>query len=438
MSRKGPSSQRLRFAPYAAIALCLVVGTWVSANIQWGGNRWDSIIESDAKGYYAYLPAVFIYNDLNFGFFDSLEAGKYYNENFFYDYRIGAHGKVINKYYSGTAVAQLPFFLIAHAYAKSQDADPDGYSKPYPILVNVAALCYLLLGLLLLNGIFKHYHISPVNSAIALLCIFFGSNLFYYAVQEPGMSHVFSFAFVSLFVFSVLRFFRQPRAGYFLLTCFALGMVVLIRPVNGLVVFTLPFLAGSRAPWLGAWQWVKDHKFVFASGALLAAGIVAIQLVYYKLATGHWLVYSYGEEGFNFADPHFFDILFSYRKGLFLYTPLYLVSLAGLWYIARTSRFAAMAGLGFLVLLIYVLSSWWMWYYGGSFSGRVFIEFMPFFAILLGVALQQMAPRGRRWYIALLAVVVMLCQFQTYQYRSMKIHWSDMNKEMYWDVFLKL
>ena len=30
-------------------------------------------MESDAKGYYAYLPAVFVYEDLHFGFFDEIE-----------------------------------------------------------------------------------------------------------------------------------------------------------------------------------------------------------------------------------------------------------------------------------------------------------------------------------------------------------------------------
>jgi len=89
--------------------------TIVTSNLNWGKNSWVGIVESDGKGYYAYLPAIFIYNDLNFGFFDEIEKEKYYDENLYYDYRSGAHGKVINKYYCGTALAELPFFLL-HIY----------------------------------------------------------------------------------------------------------------------------------------------------------------------------------------------------------------------------------------------------------------------------------------------------------------------------------
>lgn len=56
---------------------------WVSSNLNFGKEHWRGVLESDAKGYYAYLPATFIYKDLNFGFFDSIEKNKYYDKNFF-------------------------------------------------------------------------------------------------------------------------------------------------------------------------------------------------------------------------------------------------------------------------------------------------------------------------------------------------------------------
>lgn len=71
--------------------------TSVSYNLHSGKDNWKGIIESDGKGYYAYLPAIFIYNDLNFGFFDKIEKEKYYDEFRYYDYRSGANGKIINK-----------------------------------------------------------------------------------------------------------------------------------------------------------------------------------------------------------------------------------------------------------------------------------------------------------------------------------------------------
>jgi len=56
---------------FVSIALILLI---VTTNITWGKNDWKGALESDAKGYYAYLPAVFIYYDLNFSFLEEVEA----------------------------------------------------------------------------------------------------------------------------------------------------------------------------------------------------------------------------------------------------------------------------------------------------------------------------------------------------------------------------
>ena len=72
--------------------------TFVSSNLNWGKDHWKGILEADAKGYYAYLPAIFIYHDLNFGFFEKIEKEQYYDKNLYYDYTAGSNGKRINKY----------------------------------------------------------------------------------------------------------------------------------------------------------------------------------------------------------------------------------------------------------------------------------------------------------------------------------------------------
>jgi len=69
----------------------------------------------DGNGYYAYLPAIFIYHDLHFGFFDKIAEQEGY-QNMKYDYRYEYRGHTVNKYFAGTALAQLPFFLTAYFY----------------------------------------------------------------------------------------------------------------------------------------------------------------------------------------------------------------------------------------------------------------------------------------------------------------------------------
>jgi hypothetical protein len=423
-----------------SISFVLFVMIFVSSNFNWGKESWTGILEADAKGYYAYLPAVFIYKDLNFTFFDYTEKVKYYNKNLYYDYRIGTDsGKTINKYFCGTALAEAPFFLLAHFLSYLNQREMDGFSSYYTIFVSVAALVYLTIGLIFMNLLLKLFEIKAGIRAFVLPVAVFGTNLFYYTVSEPGMSHIYSFAFVCMFAYYAKKYFITYRPRLILVLAALLGMIVLIRPVNGLIFFLIPFLASDLESLKKGFKEAFLHKFKLVLAICIGLGIISIQLIYYKLATGDFLVYAYGKEGFNFLNPHFFAILFSYKKGLFLYTPIYLLSLVGLISFWKTSKFQFYAVLFFLVFLTYILSSWWMWYYGGSFSSRVFIEFIPIFMLLLAVALQSFqSGLMRKTFLFLVVGFTLLCQIQTYQYRYYVIHWVDMNQEKYWQSYLRI
>jgi len=80
-----------------------------------------------------------------------------------------------------------------------------------------------------------------------------------------------------------------------------------------------------------------------------------------------------------------------------------------------------------------------MWYYGGSFSSRVYVEYIPLFMITMAIGLQRIKIESlKNIYISLILVLIIFCQIQTYQYRYYQIHWSDMTKEKYWEVFLRV
>ncbi len=421
-----------------SILVILVAMTGITSNINWGKNNWQSILEADAKGYYSYLPAVFIYHDLNFGFFDHIEKEKYYNENRYYEYRIGSHDKVINKYYCGTALLELPFFCVAHGITTASGGDADGYSRLYPIMITVAALFYLFIGLLFINSTLKLYGVGEWQRSLVLAVVVFGTNLFYYTVGEPGTSHIFSFCFVAVFFYCAKSYFMSFEKKYIWILGLLLGIITLIRPVNVLVVFLLPFVAGSWQSFQNGVLVAVKNKWQLILGILYFLVVVSLQFIYYKLATGHFFVYSYGTEEFDFLNPHIFDILFSYKKGLFLYTPVYLLSVGGLCFYLKKEKYSFYTGFIFFFLITYIFSSWWQWYYGGSFSSRVYVEFLPVFAIWLGVALGSIMGRFTKiTAVSMLALLTIICQIQTYQYRYYQIHWSDMNKEKYWQVFLR-
>ena len=264
----------------------------INANINWGKDNWKNIIEADGKGYYAYLPALFIYNDPNFDFFDKIEKGKYYNKDLFYDYRIGSHGATINKYYCGTAVAELPFFLAAHSLSYLLGFETDGYSKLYEIWISIGAVVYLLIGLIYLSATLRLYKINELQKSFVLLTAVFGTNLFTYTIVEPSLSHLYSFAFVSMFVYYAKSYFLFQHQNHLLFLAILLAIILLIRPVNGLIIFSLPFLAGSLSSLKQGLLKALKYKLHLIGCFCIFTAIVAIQFIYYKIATGHFFVYS--------------------------------------------------------------------------------------------------------------------------------------------------
>ena len=418
------------------LSLIAIVLLLVTTNLSFGKDKWKGILESDAKGYYAYLPAVFIYKDLNFGFFDHIEKEKYFQEHIFYDYRSGSNGFITNKYYAGAALAQLPFFIVAHSATILTGGDVDGYSKLYMLSVPIAALFYHVLGLWFLAGLLRLYKVRDSIIALLLCATAFGTHLFVYTVVEGGMSHVFSFAFISGFLYYSKRYFELQQLTDVYKMVLLLGLIVLCRPINGLVaLFLIPLAGNVKTLKIGLLDLFSSVK-AWAISLLLFVGIVGIQLVIYKVSTGSFLVYSYQEEGFNFSDPHFFYILFSYKKGLFLYTPMLLLGLISAITFIRSKSYFSIGWLLFFVGITYVFSSWWMWFYGGSFSSRVYVEYIPIFILPLGLFLESCSLKVKKVTIGLIICLIGVCQIQSYQYRYYEIHYTDMDQAKYWEVFL--
>jgi hypothetical protein len=217
-----------------------------------------------------------------------------------------------------------------------------------------------------------------------------------------------------------------------------LALIVLIRPVNAVVVLLLPMLAPDFR------GFVNSLKSFFRSGwsyLFLVAGIVllSIQPVWWYLQTEHWLVWSYSGEGFYLANPQIANVLFSFQKGLFVYTPLCFLAICGLIPLFSAGWSKGFFTLLFLVVYAWIVSSWWNWYYGDSFGQRVFIDIYPVFAILLAYLFFWISKV--RWLgiftITMSLLLLLLNLFQSWQYSRGIIHPYAMDSEKYKMVFLR-
>lgn len=429
---------KVMLKPNTTIGCILLLWLAVGNNLYSSKDFWKGIVRSDGIGYYAYLPAIFCYHDLSFSFYPQIEKTVFANQPQQADFMVPlAKGKVVNKYYVGTAVLLSPFFLMAHVLAMATDLPANGYSSIYYAFVLIASVLYASAGLCFIAKLLELLGISSLLISVSLWVISFGTNLFYYVLIEPAMSHAYSFSLVAGFLYVAVLYIKKPEFHLFVVLTLLLALIILVRPVNALVIFSMPFLHESVQNARATVVRIVAYRKRILIALLVFFSIVSVQSWLYYVSTSKWWVYSYGNEGFNFFQPHFIDILFSYKKGLFLYTPFYLISLTGIVALWPSNRWQALTGTLFFILITWVLSSWWNWYYGGSFSGRVFVDYLPFFTLLFAVSMQKLSNRFR---IALMVVsffITILCQFQIYQYRYDIIHYSEMTKEKYWQVFLK-
>lgn len=396
------------------------------------GREYKYVVNGDGKGYYAYLPAIFIYHDLTFSFFDKDPAkfGFQYSNTFLLNH----NEKNVNKYTCGVALLLLPFFLLAALYSWLAGLPIDGYNGAFQVCVGLGTLFYFVGGLFVAKKLLRTYRLSHLAAGGSLLAISLGTNMLNYATFEASMSHIFSFFTIAANAYAARRFFEAPRLKTILLGGATLGLIILIRPINGMIVFAYPFLAG-RHNFFAA---VKNHLGSFLAAGVLAFTVVFVQLLLWKLSTGSFLVYGYKGEGFYFDRvPPVADYLFSFKRGAFVYSPVLFFSFAGLW--RMRDRPAEMLWLlFFLLLVVFVHASWWSWYYGDGLGERPLVDFYIFFALLLAFALDKIPSPAWRWVTgATLVLLIVLFQVFFYQYVRGIIHPYSMDYEKLKYVFLK-
>jgi hypothetical protein len=253
------------------------------------------------------------------------------------------------------------------------------------------------------------------------------------------MSHVYSFFLISGFALQMKKLKEVGDLRPYFFLAILLGLIFSCRAINILIVLSIPFLLTDIKTLKNQFQHIflnRKRLGICIVGFLI--GSAPIWIYYYSEAGSLW-VYSYPGEHFDFSNPQIINYLFSYKKGFFLYTPIALLSMLGFFVLWKTSPYQFYSLFLFLLVLIYVFSSWWSWWYGGSFSSRVMIDYLVFYAILIGYLMQGLSQRIKRFVIIpVLVVLTLFCQVQIYQYRYELIHYEDTTKKMYWDNFLKI
>ncbi len=399
---------------------------------------WKLIISSDGLGYYAYLPALLIDHDISYHKVTEREKKILGYDRYEPGYLVKYGERVVNKYFAGEALLLLPFFLTATFISWVAGIEISGYSFFFQLLTGLGALFYLFLGLCYLKKILQHIKIQPILTAIIIATILLGTNLFYYSLWQPCMSHVYSFFAINGALWYFCRTIQNPKLKNIILAGLFLGLTVLIRPTNGIIILLIPFLFNTSEEARLTAFFLSKRRISFLLFFVAFMIVFSIQFILWHIQTGHWFIWSYKDESFLFRHPQIINELFSYRKGLFIYTPLIFLSLMGCFRLLHHRFIRFVSVVSFVVISTYIISSWWNWYYGDSFGARAFIDYYGIYALLLAILLNHKETKtGTTLAIILLFPFVALNLFQTWQYTHYIIHPYSINKVKYQYVFLK-
>lgn len=397
----------------------------------------ETVIANDVIDYYAYVPATFIYKDLSLRFKEQLGedlSSKIWG--FKQD-----NGKYLIKMSLGLSILYTPFFLLAHLVALIGPAEANGYSTPYSLALIFASLFYFLAGLVFLKKFLSNFF-GKNSIAITLLVIALGTNLNYYLSREAAMSHSFSFFLFSAFLFLTHKWHLNNKTKYAIFLGLIFGLISLIRPTNSLIALVFIFwnVDSFSALKFKFSLFISNKKHILL--IIFFAFIVWLpQLFYWKYITGDFLHYSYNEEGFFFLKPKIFKILFSFRKGLFIYTPLMIFAFVGFYSLYKNYKALFFPTLIFTILNIYIISSWWCWWYGGSLGQRAFIESFAIFSLPLTALISAFLTKSLQYRISVYLIalaVIFHAKMQLSKYINGAIHWDSMTRLAYFETFEKV
>jgi len=376
-------------------ALAVAASTWIyAAGLTYGG---EPPIRSDGLGYYVYLPAVFLDHDVTMVRTAARSFGNDPTNIPGVNLVSTRSGGVrpLDKYGIGEAVMMAPFFGVGDALAVITSEPRDGFSWPYQAADNAAGLVYASLGLMLTALVLRRWF-SLGTVIVTTLAITFGAALFQYATYDASYSHAYSFFLVALIMWLTLTVWEKPRLPAAAALGASVGLLGLVRLTNlGILVFCLLVGVGRRSD-LSARALSLVRRFdLVAIGAGVCLLTLLPQFAYWYRITGRPFVNSYAATGehLDLLHPHLIGVLFSVRKGLFFWTPLLMLAVSGLPFLHRTARAVFAPAVVYLIVMTWIVSSWSIWWYGGSFGMRALIDEMPVFALGLA-ALYESARRG--------------------------------------------
>lgn len=343
----------------------------------------NSAIGGDAVYYYSTLRSIIIDKDLNL-----TNEYKYFHNQispFTGNRKIPVlpdldpqTGRMPVKYPIGSSIFLIPPFLLTHnvsviLHEVGTPVTADGYTTLYQASVAISSLLYAFLGLLLIYNLGKKIF-EPKVALLATLDIWLATPLIYYMTMEPLSSQPISFFAVSLFIY----LWYTTRGKNKLYPWIALGIIgglmSIVRYQDSLFLL-IPII---------------DQIIMFRKKIVLR---LLVLLLFFGLTISIQLSlnnYFFGSP-FNtgaydvglpyLASPKILYSLFSFQRGLLVWSPILVFALVGLYWFIKKSKLIGILLLFSFLAQLYIVSSWADPSQGDSFGNRILLNSTLIFAL---------------------------------------------------------
>ncbi|MDO8512429.1 MAG: hypothetical protein Q7S57_04095 [bacterium] len=321
-------------------------------------------------------------HDLNFANEGSFFKNKFHQTSpSFYDIKTST-GYYPNPFPVGVAIFETPWYLLAEGYINiSRYADHNslsGFTVIHDTFINFGNIFYGFLGLIVVYKFLRLYFNESVSLA-TIFSIFFATPLIYMTIYEAAWSHLLSFFLVSSFIYFCTAPNKVPdHVRYILIGCL-IGLCFMVRWQNILLlILVVPIL----------FQLFSNNKqnFIKYFAVLVISLFITIspQLIAWRILYGAYLLKPPSNTNFVYLqNPQIIPFLFSLRHGMFLWTPIYLLSLIGICYLAKKKPRFVLPLIIFLGAELYIntsINDWW----SGYFGSRRMLDYSIIYA--LGIA----------------------------------------------------
>ncbi len=317
-------------------------------------------IYGDGNGYYSYTNAIFFEKSLNFGpIFNHLEnfqGPKYVFSRVFWNASLGPLGIYKNPFPIGTGLFWIPSLAIIYTFVQ------DKFSLLLEIGPGITGILFAIGGIYFTQKYLENFY-DKTTSVFAVLLFFVCSNLFYYSSFEPALSHQPAFFIVSLLLFASHKL-KDKFLNFFLMGGLT-GLLMITRVAD--VVLAIPALINLtkvKPKW--------DHAVMLPVGFIIFSAplFASYYLMYGGVFTSPYITGASGT--FNFTFEQIFEFFLSPKRGLFVWTPVYLLGLLGL---IKTKKYIFIL----TVSILFLICSFWSANTSAGYGQRFAISASPFF-----------------------------------------------------------